>query len=83
MSLPAIIRPTYNGFKVYWQHGGQVVPPHDDGIIQQFKKITTATDAAPLTFADAVQKKLVTTITTKIDTLHRDTLSHVSPRQRS
>ena len=23
----------YNGYKVYWQDGGQVVPPHDKGII--------------------------------------------------
>ncbi|GAA3654156.1 phospho-sugar mutase [Flavivirga jejuensis] len=26
--------PEYNGYKVYWQDGGQLVPPHDDGVIQ-------------------------------------------------
>lgn len=25
--------PEYNGYKVYWQDGGQLVPPHDDGVI--------------------------------------------------
>jgi phosphoglucomutase len=25
--------PEYNGYKVYWQDGGQIVPPHDNGII--------------------------------------------------
>tara|TARA_B110000046_G_C12996260_1_gene400141 strand:+ start:326 stop:2041 length:1716 start_codon:yes stop_codon:yes gene_type:complete len=25
--------PEYNGYKVYWADGGQIVPPHDDGII--------------------------------------------------
>ena len=30
----------YNGFKVYWQHGGQVVPPHDRGIIEEYNNIT-------------------------------------------
>jgi len=25
--------PEYNGYKVYWQDGGQLVPPHDDAII--------------------------------------------------
>lgn len=25
--------PEYNGYKVYWEDGGQVVPPHDKGII--------------------------------------------------
>jgi phosphomannomutase len=24
--------PEYNGFKVYWGNGAQIVPPHDDGI---------------------------------------------------
>ncbi|WP_185956501.1 phospho-sugar mutase [Changchengzhania lutea] len=26
--------PEYNGYKVYWQDGGQLVPPHDDAIIK-------------------------------------------------
>ena len=29
----------YNGYKVYWQDGAQVVPPHDEGIIQEIIKI--------------------------------------------
>lgn len=29
----------YNGFKVYWDDGGQVLPPHDKGIIDEFQKI--------------------------------------------
>jgi phosphoglucomutase len=27
--------PEYNGYKVYWADGGQIVPPHDGGIIGQ------------------------------------------------
>lgn len=27
--------PADNGFKAYWNNGGQVIPPHDKGIIQQ------------------------------------------------
>ncbi|MGB1284747.1 MAG: phospho-sugar mutase, partial [Polaribacter sp.] len=27
--------PEYNGYKVYWNDGGQIVPPHDSGIITQ------------------------------------------------
>ncbi|MFL9843800.1 phospho-sugar mutase [Flavobacterium rhizosphaerae] len=26
--------PEYNGYKVYWQDGGQLVPPHDKALIQ-------------------------------------------------
>ena len=30
----------YNGYKVYWQDGGQLVAPHDHRIIAEVKKIT-------------------------------------------
>lgn len=29
----------YNGYKVYWNDGGQIVPPHDKNIIAEVKKI--------------------------------------------
>lgn len=32
--------PEYNGYKVYWNDGAQVLPPHDKGIIEEVNKIT-------------------------------------------
>ncbi|HON98049.1 MAG TPA: phospho-sugar mutase [Bacteroidales bacterium] len=29
----------YNGYKVYWSDGGQLVPPHDKGVIDEVKKV--------------------------------------------
>lgn len=29
----------YNGYKVYWSDGGQIVPPHDRGIIQEVRNV--------------------------------------------
>ncbi|OIQ38559.1 MAG: phosphoglucomutase [Bacteroidetes bacterium MedPE-SWsnd-G1] len=31
--------PEYNGYKVYWSDGGQIVPPHDDKIIAEVNKL--------------------------------------------
>ena len=31
--------PEYNGYKAYWDDGGQVVPPHDQGIIDEVRNI--------------------------------------------
>jgi phosphomannomutase len=31
--------PEYNGYKVYWQDGGQLVPPQDTDIIEQINKL--------------------------------------------
>lgn len=33
--------PEYNGYKVYWDYGGQVLPPHDQGIINEVNRITS------------------------------------------
>ena len=29
----------YNGYKVYWSDGGQIVPPHDAGIIKEVRAV--------------------------------------------
>jgi phosphoglucomutase len=34
----------YNGYKVYWEDGAQVLPPHDKGIIAEVRKITKPDD---------------------------------------
>lgn len=34
--------PEYNGYKVYWQDGGQLVPPHDDALIQVINNLDYA-----------------------------------------
>ena len=31
--------PDYNGYKVYWNDGGQVLPPHDKGIMEEVAKV--------------------------------------------
>jgi phosphoglucomutase len=30
----------YNGYKVYWEDGAQLVPPHDNNVIAEVRKIT-------------------------------------------
>lgn len=32
--------PEYNGYKVYWDDGAQVLPPHDAGIIEAIRQVT-------------------------------------------
>ena len=31
--------PNYNGYKVYWSDGGQLLPPHDIGMIDEVNKV--------------------------------------------
>jgi phosphoglucomutase len=36
--------PEYNGYKAYWNDGGQVVAPHDTGIIDEVRKIKSVSE---------------------------------------
>jgi phosphoglucomutase len=36
--------PEYNGYKAYWNDGGQVVAPHDTAIIDEVRKITSVNE---------------------------------------
>ena len=38
----------YNGYKVYWSDGGQILPPNDSGIINEVKIAMTGKDANAL-----------------------------------
>ncbi|MCA9018055.1 MAG: phospho-sugar mutase, partial [Planctomycetaceae bacterium] len=48
--------PSDNGFKAYWSTGGQVLPPHDQGIIDE---VYQATDIPMLDFDQAVAQGLI------------------------
>ncbi|MGD8171969.1 phospho-sugar mutase [Vibrio sp. TRT 21S02] len=45
--------PEYNGFKVYWENGAQIIPPHDSGIAAEID--LAATKPIPLMSLDDAQ----------------------------
>ena len=55
--------PEYNGYKVYWKDGGQLVPPQDKAIILEINRI----DYRDINFVK--NKKLIRIIGKEIDTL--------------
>lgn len=58
--------PEYNGFKVYWQDGGQIVPPIDNLLINEIEQVN---------FNDInfnFKQELIEIIDTKIDNLFID-----------
>ncbi|MDP8222348.1 MAG: phospho-sugar mutase [Candidatus Lernaella stagnicola] len=56
--------PTDNGFKAYWQDGGQIVAPHDVAILEEVKAVT---DIARLDFDTAKEKGLVAMLGSEVD----------------
>lgn len=56
--------PRYNGYKVYWNDGGQVVPPHDKGIIADVRAVT---DVKTMPKDEALRKGLLVMIDKEVD----------------
>ena len=63
----------YNGYKVYWSDGGQIVAPHDKNIIDEVNKITDINDVK---FAGNNDKLVM--IGEEIDNIYIDKLCSLS-----
>ena len=57
----------YNGYKVYWEDGAQVTPPHDTNIMDEVAKVTSFDLVKTMDKADAVAAGLYHTIGEEID----------------
>ncbi len=58
--------PEYNGYKVYWEDGAQITPPHDKGIMDEVKAISVQ-DAKQMPKQEAVHEKLYELVGKEID----------------
>lgn len=65
--------PEYNGYKVYWQDGGQLVPPQDAGVIAEihaldYKDVNFQGQEDLIKYIDKeVDEAYINTITEKVD----------------
>ncbi len=57
----------YNGYKVYWEDGAQITPPHDTGIMAEVKAVTDFHTVKTMAKADAQAAGLYETIGKEID----------------
>ena len=59
--------PEYNGYKVYWEDGAQITPPHDGGIMAEVAKIEDYTTLKTTTIAQAEKEGLYKVIGKEVD----------------
>ena len=59
--------PEYNGYKVYWEDGAQITPPHDKGIMDEVKAVTDYAMVKTMSVEDAKAKGLYENIGANID----------------
>ncbi len=59
--------PEYNGYKVYWEDGAQITPPHDTGIMSEVKAVTDYNTVKTMLKDEAQKAGLYETIGAAID----------------
>lgn len=59
--------PEYNGYKVYWEDGAQITPPHDTGIMAEVKAITDLSTCKTMDKEEAEKAGLYVTIGAEVD----------------
>ena len=71
-------KPQYNGYKVYWEDGAQITPPHDTGIMDEVLKVTDWATVKTMDKEAAEKAGLYRVIGKEIDDVFIDTIkSHV------
>ncbi len=66
--------PEYNGYKVYWEDGAQITPPHDSGIMDEVKAITDFSVCKTMEKEEAKKQGLYEVIGAAIDDAYMEEL---------
>ena len=68
----------YNGYKVYWEDGAQITPPHDKNILAEVAKVTSFDQVKTMAKEEAVAAGLYNVIGKEIDDRYMEELKKQS-----
>lgn len=66
--------PKYNGYKVYWDDGAQIVAPRDKDIIAKVRAVAEYSEIKEISKEDAIEKGLFNIVGTEMDDKYINTL---------
>ena len=69
--------PQYNGYKVYWSDGGQIVPPYDKKIIDRVNAVSDYGAVRTMSEAEAKRQGMIEVIGKELDDAYMDALKRV------
>lgn len=75
--------PEYNGYKVYWGNGAQIIAPHDSGIARAIDAVEAAKDVKVLPEADARAKGLWQDVSAAVERAYFDAILALRPTKLS
>ena len=58
--------PQYNGFKVYWDDGAQIIPPHDSGILAEVFKVQEWSEPQYMDFEAGIKSEIINWISDEV-----------------
>ncbi len=73
--------PEYNGYKVYWEDGAQITPPHDSGIMGEVKAIEDLSTCKTMDKEEAIRQGLYVTIGKEVDDVYIEELKKLVIRK--
>lgn len=72
--------PEYNGYKVYWGNGAQIIPPHDTGIAAWIERAAPADKVAVMALDEGRRKGLVRDIDPAVERAYLDAVRRLGVR---
>ena len=73
----------YNGYKVYWEDGAQITPPHDKNILAEVAKVTDFSQVKTMMKSEAEAAGLYHTIGKKMDDRYMEELKNSRSTRKS
>ncbi len=68
----------YNGYKVYWEDGAQITPPHDKNILAEVAKVTDFAQVKTIEKQKAKEQGLYRVISSEVDDAYMEELKKQS-----
>ena len=73
--------PDYNGYKVYWETGGQIVPPHDKAIVSRYSEISNYEEIKIMSFSKGLEAGLIQEVGRELDDSYFERLATLKMRE--
>ncbi len=74
--------PGYNGYKVYWENGAQIIPPNDRGIADEIERAPAANRIPRISVEEARARELVRRADSSLDSYVERIATEASPLER-
>lgn len=74
--------PQYNGYKVYWETGGQIVAPHDEAVIKRYTEISSYETIKFISYEQGLRDGMIQEVGAELDEAYFKEVEKLSVRKQ-